>query len=233
MHRVRALVPRPLRRLAPLALLGLISMAGLALAACDSGPHKPVASVRAVTLAPGPHPVAVVRVKDLGEIRIELLPEAAPQAVAQFEKLASEGFYDGTSFHRVIPGFMIQGGCPNTRNGDPRDDGKGGGEYALEDEFSDLPHRRGAVSLANRGSRNTGGSQFFIMQDDVPSLDGKHTLFGRVVGGMEVVDAITKLEIDKFGRYGPPDRPYPVSALVESVRIEAPAPVAAAPAPAG
>ena len=102
---------------------------------------------------------------------------------------------------------MIQGGCPNTRNADPRDDGKGGGERFLEDEFSDLPHGRGAVSMANRGSRNSGGTQFFIVQGDASHLDGKHTVFGRVIEGMEVVDAIAKLEIDKFGRYGPPDRP--------------------------
>src|SRR5512139_2463115 len=118
MHRVRALATRRPRRIGPLAMLGL----GLAAGACDSKPHLPVAEVRAVTLAPGPHPLAIVRVKDLGEIRIELLPEAAPKTVAQFEQLASEGYYDGTTFHRVIPDFMIQGGCPNTRNADPRDD---------------------------------------------------------------------------------------------------------------
>jgi cyclophilin family peptidyl-prolyl cis-trans isomerase len=208
MHRVRAL--------AGLFLAGV----WLLFAACDSGPQRPVAPVRAVTLAPGPHPTAALRVAKLGTIRIELLPEAAPKTVAQFERLAGEGFYDGTSFHRVIPDFMIQGGCPNTRNEDPRDDGRGGGEYALEDEFNDLPHRRGAVSLANRGSRNSGGTQFFVVQHDAPQLDGRHTVFGRVIEGMEVVDAITRLEIDKFGRYGPPDRPYPVPAVLESVRIE-------------
>jgi len=225
MHRVRALAGRLPRR------LGLLGLAlPLTMGACDSEPHRPVASVRAVTLAQGPHPVVVVSVKDLGKIRIELLPEAAPKAVAQFERLAAEGFYDGTQFHRVIPDFMIQGGCPNTRNADPRDDGNGGGEYALEDEFSDFPHRRGVVSMANRGSRNSGGTQFFIVLGDAPHLDGKHTVFGRVIEGMEVVDAITKLEIDKFGRYGPPDRPYPVSALVESIRSEGAAPARSAPA---
>jgi len=205
MHRVRALA----------GLLLLLGAAG-----CDSAPSRPTPTVRTVTLAPGPHPVAALRVKDLGAIRIELLPEAAPKTVAQFEQLAGERYYDGTSFHRVIPGFMIQGGCPNTRNADPRDDGGGGGDRALEDEFSDLPHRRGMVSMANRGSRNSGGTQFFIVQGDAPHLDGKHTVFGRVVEGMEVVDAITKLEIDKFGRYGPTDRPYPVSAVVESIRVD-------------
>ena len=138
------------------ALAGLLLLLGAG--GCDSEPSRPTPTVRTVSLAPGPHPVADLRVKDLGTIRIELLPEAAPKTVAQFEQLAGEGFYDGTSFHRVIPDFMIQGGCPNTRNADPRDDGTGGGERFLEDEFSDLPHRRGAVSMANRGSRNSGGT---------------------------------------------------------------------------
>jgi cyclophilin family peptidyl-prolyl cis-trans isomerase len=200
------------------ALAGLLLL--VAAPACDSQPKRPAATVHAVTIAPGPHPIATVRVKEIGTLRIELLPEAAPKTVAQFERLAGERFYDGTTFHRVIPDFMIQGGCPNTRNADPRDDGKGGGDYRLEDEFNDLPHSRGAVSMANRGSRNSGGTQFFIVQRDAPSLDGKHTVFGRVVEGIEVVDAITRLEIDKYGRYGPTDRPYPVSAVVESIRVE-------------
>ncbi len=228
MHRASAFAGLLSLGLGPLALLGL----ALGMAACDAEPKRPVASVRVVNLSQGPHPVAVVNVKGLGKIRIELYPEAAPKTVAQFEKLAGEGFYDGTTFHRVIPGFMIQGGCPNTRNADPRDDGKGGGEYALDDEFSDLPHKRGSVSLANRGSHNTGGTQFFIALADAPRLDGKHTLFGRVIEGMEVVDAIAKLEIDKFGRYGPPDRPYPNPALVESIQLEPAAP-ATAPANGG
>jgi cyclophilin family peptidyl-prolyl cis-trans isomerase len=219
MHLVRALAGP---RLLVLTALVLCSEA------CDSGPHHPVVSVRSVALAQGPHPVAVVSVKDLGKIRIELLPEAAPKTVAQFEALAGEAYYDGTTFHRVIPDFMIQGGCPNTRNADPRDDGRGGGDHPLEDEFTDLAHRRGIVSMANRSSRNTGGTQFFIVLADASHLDGKHTVFGRVIEGMEVVDAIAKLEIDKFGRYGPPDRPYPIPAVVESIRIEGAAPVATA-----
>jgi cyclophilin family peptidyl-prolyl cis-trans isomerase len=208
MHRVSAIAG---------LLLSLLGAGG-----CDSKPSRPQPTLRSVTLADGPHPVADLRVRDLGTIRIELLPEAAPKTVAQFQKLAGEGFYDGTTFHRVIPDFMIQGGCPNTRNADPRDDGKGGGEIFLEDEFTDLPHQRGAVSMANRGSLNSGGSQFFIVLGDAGYLDGKHAVFGRVIEGMQVVDAVAGLEIDKFGRYGPPDRPYPVSAVVESIRMEAP-----------
>jgi peptidyl-prolyl cis-trans isomerase B (cyclophilin B) len=224
MHRVRALAGL-------LPLLPLLPILLTAASGCDSEPQRPVPTVRSVTLSPGPHPVAALRVKDMGTIRIELYPEAAPATVAQFERLAGEGFYDGTTFHRVIPGFMIQGGCPNTRNADPRDDGNGGGEHALEDEFTDLPHRRGMLAMANRGSRNSGGTQFFVVETDSHFLDGKHTVFGRVIEGMEVVDRIVKLEIDKFGRYGPPNRPYPVSAVVESIRMEATA--ASAPSPSG
>jgi cyclophilin family peptidyl-prolyl cis-trans isomerase len=187
---------------------------------CDSGPKRPTSPVRSVTLAQGPHPQAVITLEKLGTIRLELFPEAAPETVAMFTKLAGEGFYDGTTFHRVIPEFMIQGGCPNTRDADPRNDGKGGGEIVPPDEFNDLPHTRGTLSLANRGYRSSGGTQFFIVQRDAHQLDGKHTVFGRVVEGMDVVDAITRLEIDKYGRYGPTDRPYPVSAVVQSIRIE-------------
>jgi cyclophilin family peptidyl-prolyl cis-trans isomerase len=157
---------------------------------------------------------------DLGVMRIELLPELAPKTVKQVTKLAAEGFYNGTYFHRVIPGFMIQGGDQNTLNPDPRDDGKGRPGFAVPDEFSDYPHVRGTVSMANSGYRNSGGSQFFIVHEDSPGLDGDYSVFGRVVEGIEVVDAIAALEIDVYGRYGPTDRPYPVSATIASMRIE-------------
>ncbi len=168
----------------------------------------------------GPHETAVIVVQDLGAIRFELLPEVAPETVAHFKKLAGKRFYDRTTFHRVIPGFMIQGGDPNTKNDDPRDDGKGGSAYAVPDEFSSLPHVRGAVSMANLGHLNTASSQFFIVLAETPRLDGQYTNFGRVVEGMEVVDAITELEIDVYGRFGLPNRPDPVAARVESIRIE-------------
>jgi cyclophilin family peptidyl-prolyl cis-trans isomerase len=168
-----------------------------------------------------PHDVAVLRVAGHGVIRIELLPEIAPATVANFAKLASEGFYDGTTFHRVIPGFMIQGGDPNSRdNRDPRDDGKGGPGYKIDAEFSDLPHVRGVVSMARGMSDDSAGSQFFIVQADSPDLDGQYTAFGRVVEGLDVVDSVTRVEIDTYGRYGPPDRPYPSDVVIESVRIE-------------
>lgn len=186
--------------------------------ACGDEP-APAPPPRSLDSLTGPHDTAVIEMEDLGTIRVELLPEIAPQTVALFSKLAQEGAYDGTTFHRVIPGFMIQGGDPETRGPDPRRHGRGGtGEFP--DEFSDVSHQRGAVSLANKGRKKTANGQFFIVQADAPQLDGKYTIFGRVVDGMDVVDAITRLEIDVYGRYGPRNRPYPKDARIRSIRIE-------------
>jgi len=115
---------------------------------------------------------------------------------------------------------MIQGGDPLTKNIDPRDDGHGGNNYETAHEFSAMPHTRGVVSMANRGSHSPAGSQFFIVHQDTFRLDGGYTVFARVVEGIEVVDAITELEIDKYGRYGPRDRPYPKHARIASIHIE-------------
>lgn len=169
----------------------------------------------------GPHDVAVIDMGELGVMRVELLPEIAPGTVKNFTELAQRGFYDGTYFHRVIPGFMIQGGDPATKNADPRDDGSGGPGHTIADEFTDYPHVRGTVSMANKGFPDSGGSQFFIVHQDTPQLDGKYSAFGRVISGIEVVDAITELEIDVYGRFGPQNRPYPVNATVRSLRVEA------------
>lgn len=201
--------------------LGLLALALGCGAGEPEAPADPIAAsvaLRAVTS--DPHDVAVITLRGLGEIRIELLPEIAAGTVANFVKLAEGGFYDGTYFHRVIPGFMIQGGDPNTKDADPRDDGQGNPGYSIPDELSDYPHRRGTVSMANTGTVDSAGCQFFIVHADSLDLDGQYTVFGRVAAGMDVVDAVTKLEIDVYGRYGPIDRPYPVSAIVEGVRIE-------------
>jgi peptidyl-prolyl cis-trans isomerase B (cyclophilin B) len=124
-----------------------------------------------------------------GAIRLELFPEDAPKTVENFERLAADGFYDGLTFHRVIPDFMIQGGCP-------RGDGTGGPGYTFEDEFNRHKVARGALAMANAGP-NTNGSQFFIVtREDASWLDGKHTVFGRVVDGMDVVDRISELPRD-------------------------------------
>ena len=219
------------------SVIALLSGA-LILSACGSDePAAPAAAPAAgsspklphATIHDGPHDVAVLRIRDLGTVRIELLPEVAPKTVENFVKLTNAGFYDGTQFHRVIPGFMIQGGDPNTKGKDPRGYGKGGPGYKIPDEFSDLSHTRGTVSMANAGFPNTGASQFFIIHQDATHLDGRHAAFGRVVDGMGVVDAITELELDTYGRYGTRNRPHPVPAVVESIRIEPAATAAAAP----
>jgi cyclophilin family peptidyl-prolyl cis-trans isomerase len=214
----------------PFTALGPQAARFLALAAafaagCRQAPEPP--AVPHAQLATGPHEVAVLNLHDLGAIEIELLPEVAPATVDNFKHLAAEGFYDGTTFHRVLPGLLIQGGDPNTRNIDPRDDGAGGPDYTIADEFTDWPQRRGTVSMAHKGTRGTAGSQFFILIGDAPELDGSYAAFGRVVSGMDVVESVTRLQIDKYGRYGPPDRPYPVSAVIDSVQIR-PAPDATA-----
>ena len=136
-----------------------------------------------------------------GTIEIELFPEDAPKTVDNFTKLAGEGFYDGLIFHRVIRDFMIQGGCPQGT-------GTGGPGYTFEDEFNDHKVVRGALAMANAGP-NTNGSQFFLVTTgEAPWLDGKHTVFGQVTDGMDVVDKIEGTQTD--GR----DRP------VEDMRIE-------------
>jgi peptidyl-prolyl cis-trans isomerase B (cyclophilin B) len=128
-----------------------------------------------------------------GVIDIELFDEDAPKTVANFRELAEKGYYDGLTFHRVIPDFMVQAGCP-------RGDGTGGPGYEFEDEANDHRVVRGALAMANRGP-DTNGSQFFIVTaDECPWLDGRHTVFGRVTGGMDVVDAISQVDRDSRDR---------------------------------
>ena len=140
-----------------------------------------------------------------GQIELALYPVEAPKTVENFTKLASDGFYDGLIFHRVIPDFMIQGGCPQGT-------GTGGPGYEFEDEFNEHKVDRGALAMANAGP-NTNGSQFFIVTAEAtPWLDGKHTVFGRVTSGQDVVDRISQVERD--GR----DRPLtPVT--IDSVEL--------------
>jgi cyclophilin family peptidyl-prolyl cis-trans isomerase len=128
-----------------------------------------------------------------GDITFELFDEDAPKTVANFKQLASQGFYDGLIFHRVIPDFMIQGGCPQGT-------GTGGPGYTFEDEINSHKVVRGALAMANAGP-NTNGSQFFIVTtEEAPWLDGKHTVFGQVTGGMDVVDKIGGTETDRNDR---------------------------------
>ncbi len=148
---------------------------------------------------PDPGPKAIIKTK-FGDIHIKFFPDLAPRHVENFIKLAKAGFYNGTIFHRVIPGFMIQGGDPNTKSslrketyglGGPKD--AKGEPITLKAEFSDVPHTRGIVSMARASQPDTAGSQFFIVVENSPSLDRKYTVFGEVIKGMGVADKIVQL----------------------------------------
>ncbi|MGQ0809676.1 MAG: peptidylprolyl isomerase [Nitrospiraceae bacterium] len=132
-----------------------------------------------------------------GDFEMKFLPDVAPKHVENFIKLAKSGFYNGTIFHRVIPGFMIQGGDPNTKDSLKKDTyGQGGPGYNVKAEFSDLPHKRGIVSMARAGEPDTAGSQFFIVVEDSRFLDRKYTVFAEVTKGMGVADKIVNLQRD-------------------------------------
>ena len=143
--------------------------------------------------AAGKAPKAVIKTK-FGDMEIVFFPDKAPNHVQNFVKLAKSGYYNGTIFHRVIPGFMIQGGDPNTKDPKkPETYGMGGPSEKLKAEFNDTPHRRGIVSMARTNDPNSAGSQFFIVVKDSNFLDGQYTVFGEVVKGMDVADKIVNL----------------------------------------
>ena len=133
---------------------------------------------------------------DFGSIKFTLLPDLAPETVRNFSKLVKDGFYNGTLFHRVIPGFMIQGGDPNTKNADKNMWGQGGPGYNLKAEFNSRSHLRGIVSMARANDPDSAGSQFFIVTSDSTFLDKQYTVFGEVVDGIEVADKIVNLPRD-------------------------------------
>lgn len=141
-------------------------------------------------LEPGKSYRAVIELEKGGEFEILFFHEIAPNHVANFVSLAKKGFYNGTTFHRVLEGFMAQGG-------DPTGTGSGGPGYTIPAEFSDRPHQRGTVSMARTSDPNSAGSQFFICFKSVPFLDGEYTVFGEVVRGMEVVDGLTRRDPDR------------------------------------
>lgn len=139
--------------------------------------------------------MVVIEMANGKKIKIELYPDIAPISCENFEKLVKSGFYDGLTFHRVIPGFMIQGGCPNgTGTGGPGWHIKG--EFAANGVKNDLKHTRGVLSMARSMMPDSAGSQFFIMHDDAPHLDGQYAAFGKVVEGIEVVDEIAVTATD-------------------------------------
>lgn len=158
------------------------------------------------------NPIATITMKNGKQIVLELYPQVAPNTVNNFIALSNSGYYDGLIFHRVIRNFMIQGGCP-------KGNGTGGPGYAIKGEFSqngfknDLKHTRGVISMARAMNPNSAGSQFFIMHNDAPHLDGAYAAFGEVTSGIEVVDEIA----DEYTDYS--DRPYEPQ-IMASVRVE-------------
>lgn len=157
------------------------------------------------------HPIITIETNE-GVIKAELYPEIAPNTVNNFVSLAGKGFYNGTIFHRVIPGFMIQGG-------DPQGTGMGGPGYSIKGEFSgngfpnNLKHTRGVLSMARAMNPNSAGSQFFIMVEDAPHLDGQYAAFGKVISGMEEADRIVYVSRDYS------DRPYEEQ-TIKSITVE-------------
>ena len=139
--------------------------------------------------------IGVIETKH-GAIKLRFFPDVAPGHVANWKKLAREGVYTGTTFHRVIPGFMIQGGDPNTKDDDKGNDGMGGPGYHIKAEFNSRPHKRGTLSMARAQDPDSAGSQFFICVAPSPFLNGQYTVFGQVIEGMDVVDAINQVETD-------------------------------------
>ncbi len=154
------------------------------------------------------NPIVTIKMKNGSVMKAELYPEVAPNTVNNFISLIKKGFYNGLIFHRVIPGFMIQGGCPSGN-------GTGGPEYSIKGEFSgngfknDLKHTTGVLSMARAMSPNSAGSQFFIMTDDSPHLDGQYAAFGKVTEGIETVQQIVSVKKDMR------DKPYEEQSIEE------------------
>ncbi len=216
-------------RLALVLLMGVLGVcfAGICLSGCDDaaasgeqgGDAAEAADITEEVMSAaenGEVYYATIDVEGYGPIEVELLPEVAPKTVANFVKLAREGFYDGLTFHRIIDGFMIQGG-------DPKGNGTGGSGTNIEGEFAangienDLSHTRGVISMARAQDPNSASSQFFIMHADAPYLDGQYAAFGKTTSGIEVVDAIVAdaQPVDGNGTILAADQPVITSITVE------------------
>ena len=194
-------------------LLGLMMLCSLACAKeATSAPAAEKTETKEETNVDKTHPIATITMKDGGVIKLELYPETAPESVKNFISLANSGFYDGLIFHRVISGFMIQGGDPDGR-------GTGGPGYSIKGEFAingvknDISHVRGVISMARAQPYDSAGSQFFICHADSTFLDGQYAAFGRVTSGMDVVDKIAATTTDSK------DKPYK-DQIMETVRVE-------------
>lgn len=214
-----------------LATLSTVACASPARTPATRATPKPSASPRAPAGVAVParaatdtnEAVAVFETSE-GRIAIRLFPEDAPQTVANFRKLVGEGFYDSLTFHRVVPGFVIQGGDPNSRDENPFNDGQGGPGYTVPGEIG-RPHLKGAVAMARQPDvvnpkRESNGSQFYIALRDLPNLDGGYTVFGKVVGGWEAVERLVALaartDIARVGDNANPGK----LALIRHARME-------------
>ena len=217
-----------MKKLIPLIMIAALLALALTGAACTANNNAPDVTPEPAEATAAPEETtnpegdkymnkvyATITMEDGGVIRLELYPDLAPESVRNFCYLARQGFYDGLTFHRIIEGFMIQGG-------DPQGTGSGGPGYCIKGEFeqngfeNDLKHTRGVISWA-RLSRpfDSAGSQFFIVQEDSPHLDGAYAAFGRVIEGMEVVDRIAAVQTDRSGRPAEP-------VVIRSITIEGP-----------
>ena len=171
--------------------MGTILVSLLSLVGCSSNNE----TTDEVSLSPEELPVATISIEDFGNVEVELYPNIAPNTVNNFISLANSGFYDGLTFHRVIEGFMIQGG-------DPNGNGTGGPGYQIKGEFSsnnfenNLNHTEGVISMARSYDKDSAGSQFFIMTGDSPHLDGEYASFGKVIDGIDIVHQIETVETD-------------------------------------
>ena len=188
--------------------LASILAGALALVGCSSNNN----SVDEVRTPPKELPVATIVFKDFGTVEVELYPHIAPNTVNNFISLANSGFYDGLTFHRIIKDFMIQGG-------DPDGTGMGGPGYSIKGEFTnnkfenDLAHTEGVISMARSQSKNSAGSQFFIVTNDAPHLDGQYASFGKVINGMDIIHEIENVETDGN------DKPIK-NVIIESVKVD-------------
>ena len=165
-------------------------------------------------------PEQAVITTSIGEMTVAFWPDVAPKTVENFKKLARAGFYDGTAFHRIIKGFMVQGGCPNTKEGAKGMPGTGGPGYQIKAEFNAKPHVRGVLSMARSSSPDSAGSQFFICHGDARFLDKQYTAFGQLVAGEDVLEQIANVPTSGPEKSTPIDR-----VALESVKI-VPAPAA-------
>ena len=195
------------------ALVGLVLLGGLLMHGSDAvaGTAKTAKTKDAAAAKTG-EDVAVIKTT-LGTIVFRFFEKDAPNHVANFKDLATTHFYDGTTFHRVIPGFMIQGGDPNSKDADRSNDGMGNGPRTLKAEFNANKHLRGTVSMARANDPNSASCQFFICVAPAPFLDGKYTVFGQVIEGLDVVDKIVSAKRD--------ERDNPIDPIrMEKVTIE-------------